>query len=499
MTDSKLKPNELTTSRKAFLINLDDNVYGTFAEIGAGQEVARHFFRVGGAAGTIAKSMSAYDMKFSDEIYGKASRYVSRDRLLQMLDHEYDLLTQRLTAERGKSSTFFVFANTVAAAGYKNKKECHGWMGMRYQLRPESPPNDIIVHVRMLDKTAEAQQEALGVFGVNFIWAAVVYPTDSRMFVESLLDNLDNSRIEVDMLEFRGPDFTKVNNRVVSLQLVESGLTNAVLFGPGDEVLQPSEVFYKKAILVQRGSFRPVTLVNADMLKAAGGQFLKEDKVAGSEMISLLEITMNNLLGDGGEIDYGDFQARIEVAESLGCHVLVSNYREYYRLSSYFRRYTQEMVGIVMGINHLQAIFNENYYSDLDGGILESFGRLFKQDVRLYVYPMIGEPFQNVLVGDGRALRENRPLREGEKEGMTQETMLITADKIRVEGPLGHLYNYFIDNHFIEPVLAANTDHLAIFSRQVLQQIQSGDPAWEQCVPEQVAKVIKRRGFWGAK
>lgn len=493
MTNQKMKPNELTTSRKAFLINLDENVYGTFAEIGAGQEVARHFFRAGGAAGTIAKSMSAYDMKFSDEIYGKTKRYVSRERLLQMLDHEYNLLTERLAAERGKTTTFFVFANTVAAASYRNKKECHGWMGMRYQLRPETPPNDIIVHVRMLDKTAEAQQEALGVFGVNFIWAAVVYATDSRQFIESLLDNLDNSRIEVDMLEFRGPDFTKVNNRVVSLQLVECGLTNAVLFGPGYSVLQPSEIFYKKAILLQRGSFRPLTLVNTDMMEAAKARFLQEEKVAGKEMISLLEITMNNLLGDDSDIAYADYLARIEVAESLGFHVLVSNYREYYRLSSYFRRYTQEMIGVVMGINHLQAIFDENYYTDLDGGILESFGRLFKQDVRLYVYPMLGDVNQNVQTGE-----EETPSGD-ESGGSRRKRTLITADKMRVDGPLKHLYNYFIESRFIEPVPVHNEEHLTIYGRKVLQQIQAGDPAWEQFVPEPAARVIKERGYWREK
>ena len=279
MQNTDQTTGELTTNRKAFLINLDANIYGTFAEIGAGQEVARYFFKVGGAAGTIAKSMSAYDMKFSDAIYGKSKRYVSEDRLNQMLDHEYKLLTERLDATRGSHTHFFVFANTVAAASYRNKKECHGWMGIRFQMAPQTEPNDIILHVRMLETSNQAQQDALGIVGVNFIYAALRHQHDSDLFIESIKDNLGNERIEVDMLRFRGPDFKKIENRVISLKLVEHGLTNAVMFDPSGSILQPSTVIRKKAILVERGSFRPVTHVNIDMLKCAGAQFVQEAQV----------------------------------------------------------------------------------------------------------------------------------------------------------------------------------------------------------------------------
>ncbi|MDP0497112.1 MAG: TonB-dependent receptor [Verrucomicrobiota bacterium JB024] len=493
MRDPKLEPSELTTNRKALLVNLDQNVYGTFAEIGAGQEVARHFFKAGGAAGTIAKSMSAYDMKFSDEIYGKASRYVSRDRLSQMLDHEYRLLINRLEESRGENTTFFVFANTVAAASYNNNKNCHGWMGMRFQTSPMSPPNDIIIHVRMWDKTGSAQQEALGIAGVNFIWAALVYYTDMGEFIPSLIDNVGSERLEVDMLEFHGPAFDeKIENRVVALQLVEHGLTNAVMFGSDGTVLQPSEFLYKKSLLVERGSFRPITHVNTDMLKCAGAQFMQEDSVQGESVVALLEITMKNLLAGGKDIDYDDFLARVDAINCLGYHVLVSNYMEYFRLSAYFRRYTQKMIGIVLGINHLHEIFNEEYYESLDGGILESFGRLFKANVKLYVYPMKGNSYNSYV---GHTDMKGNLLDSG--GGGFADQMLITADNLKVKSKLRHLYSYLLENHFIEPVVGADAAHLDIFSRNILKKIQERDPSWEEAVPPRVAELIKTRGLWG--
>lgn len=485
MQNPNMEPKELTTDRKALLVNLDQNVYGTFAEIGAGQEVARHFFKVGGAAGTIAKSMSAYDMKFSDEIYGKAPRYVSRERVEQMLEHEYDLLTERLSTDRGKDSTFFVYANTVAAASFRNNKNCHGWMGMRYQIRPESPPNDIIVHIRMWDKTPTAQQEALGIFGVNFIWASLVYFSDIDQYVKSLIDALGIERIEVDILEFHGPDFEEFENRIIALKLVEDGLTNAVMFGPNGDVVQPSEQLYKKNILVERGSFRPLTHVNIDMIRCAGAQFVQEKEVQGEEVVALMEMTIKNLLGSDENIDYEDFLARIDVISELGYCTLVSNYMEYYRLSSYFRRFTQKMVGMVLGINHLQAIFNKSYYDDLEGGILESFGRLFKANVKMYIYPMKGRGYQAYVEGQARE----------DKGGFAQE-MIISADNLKVESDLRHLYAHLLENHHIEPVVGANHQYLNIFSREVLRQIQEGDPAWEEAVPKEVAQLIKEHGFW---
>lgn len=332
--------------------------------------------------------MSAYDMTFSDAIYGKAPRYVSRERLVTMLDHEYELLVARLGEKRGATTKFFVFADTVAAKAYKGNNECHGWMGIRFQPAPgETTPSDVMMHVRMWDKDNVRQQEAIGIVGTNLIYAAFYLRENLEKFISSLADNVGSDRIEIDMLKFSGPAFATVDNRLMSLHLVRHGLTNAVMFGPNGDVLQPSEVLYKKAILVERGSFRPVTHVNVDMINCATAQFLQEPAVQGKDMIVLMEITMNNLLADG-ELDADDFLSRVDMLGDIGCTVLISNYSEYYRLTSYFRRYSKEMIGVAMGINNLLEIFNERYYEHLEGGILENFGRLFRNSVRLYVYPM---------------------------------------------------------------------------------------------------------------
>ncbi|AKC82869.1 nicotinate-nucleotide adenylyltransferase [Verrucomicrobia bacterium IMCC26134] len=495
-------PNLLTTNRKALTINLDDTKYGTFAEIGAGQEVARVFFQAGGAAGTIAKSMSAYDMTFSDVIYGKAPRYVSRERLVTMLDHEYALLIERLQHKRGESTKFFVFADTVAAKAYKGNNDCHGWMGIRFQAAPgESVPNDVMLHVRMWDKDNVRQQEAIGIVGTNLIYAAFYYRDDLEKFIASLADNLGSDRIEVDMLKFSGPAFAHVDNRLMSLHLVRCGLTNAVMFGPGGDVLQPSEVLYKKAILVERGSFRPVTHVNVDMLNCASAQFLQEPAVQGKEMIVLMEITMNNLLA-GGTLDAADFLSRVDMLGDIGCTVLISNYSEYYRLTSYFRRYTKEMIGVAMGINNLLEIFNERYYEHLEGGILENFGRLFRNSVRLYIYPMQRGAYDRYLDGGRHA-----PLAAG-SEGTTTRSpaigaspfaqeVLITARNVQVSPNLRSLYEHLQENHYLECIIGFNRDILNIFSPDVLERIRLGDARWEAMVPSPVVAAIKKRGLFG--
>src|SRR5207302_10365670 len=192
----------------------DRQKYGTFAEIGAGQEVARRFFHVGGAAGTIAKTMSAYDMTFSDAIYGPSDRYVSRVRLNTMLDHEYDLLLERLEKKLGNERAFFVFADTVAARSFKEHNESHGWLGVRFQTDFRGEPSQIIIHVRMLDEANVDQQEALGVIGVNLIYGAF-YHTRPEELISSLQENLAPGQIQVDLLKFSGPAFAKIDDRSI--------------------------------------------------------------------------------------------------------------------------------------------------------------------------------------------------------------------------------------------------------------------------------------------
>src|SRR5688572_24929407 len=480
----------LTTNRKALTINLDERKYGTFAEIGAGQEVARVFFQAGGASGTVAKTISAYDMNFSDAIYGKAPRYVSRERLGLMLDHEYNLLIERLGAPRGERTTFFVFADTVATKGFKGNNDAHGWMGIRFQTEPGGPSSDVLLHVRMWDKEAVLQHEALGIAGTNLMYAAFYYRDDPARLIESLVDNLGTQRVEVDMLKFSGPAFSHIDNRLMALYLVQYGLTNAVMFGPQGDVLQPSEVLYKKAILVERGSFRPVTHVNIDMLNCAAAQFVQEPLVKGKDVIVLMEITMNNLLA-AGALDAQDFLSPVDMLGQLGYCVIISNYSEYYRLMSYFRRYTKEMIGVAMGINNLLEIFNEKYYEHLEGGILESFGRMFRHAVKLYIYPMRQEAYDQYLASGGVAA-------PGSHVGHAfAANVLITAKNVHVADHLRNLYDHLLENHYLDCITGFDLNALGIFSRDVLSQIREQNPTWETMVPSSVAAAIKKRRLFG--
>jgi hypothetical protein len=475
--DPKTDRKNLVTQQKALAINLDPRKYGTFAEIGAGQEVVRWFFQVGGAAGTIAKSISAYDMNVSDAIYGPSPRYVSRDRLQTMLDYEYALLQERLGEKRGADTDFFVFADTVAARNFQGTNECHGWMGIKYQATPGAEPCQIVAHVRMLDKDNVAQQQALGIIGVNLIYGALYHFADTDDLMQSLIDDLTAERIEVDMIKFSGPEFQGVDHRLMSLKLVQLELSDTAMFSATGEVLQPSEVLHKKAILVERGSFRPVTHVNIDMLYSARQQFLNlvgpsPEGGAEPEVVTLMELTMRNLretCGKNGEIDYDDFLARADVLAATGATVLISDYFEYYRLATYLRRCTKQPIGITMGIPSLIELFDEKYYEHLEGGILESFGRLFRNDLKLYVYPLLD-----------LATRQ-----------------LVTVQKLKVAPSLQGLYDHLAENGYIESIDFYNRDYLRIFSRDVLMKICNGDPSWEPMVPPAVASLIKERRFFG--
>jgi hypothetical protein len=461
-------PESIGTHQKALRINLDKAVYGTFAEIGAGQEVARWFFRVGGASGTIAKTISAYDMQVSDAIYGKCERYVGRQRLNTMLDHEFGLLLERLREKRGADTRFFAFAETVAAQGYIHRDECHGWIGIRFQSEPGAEPSQIILHVRMLDQENLPQQEALGIIGVNLIYGAFHHTQDPKAFIQSLLDDLTPARISVDMIKFSGPAYDKVDNRLMSLQLVQRGLTQAAMFTANGEVVNAADALYKKPILVERGSFRPVTKVTLDMLNCAQAQFVQEPGVEGEETLVLMEMTLKNLT-DGGAINHQDFLDRVDILSTLGRSVLISNYAEFHRLASYLFRFTKKKIGIVMGVPTLREIFDEKYYADLEGGILESFGRMFKNDLKLYVYPL-----------------------QDSKTGA-----LITSGNLRVAPNLRHLYAYLYENRYIEGLKDYDEKCLPILSRTALAKIKSGDSSWEVMVPTEVAKIIKERRLLG--
>lgn len=459
----------IDTWDKALQINLDRRWYGTFAEIGGGQEASRWFFRVGGASGTVAKSMSAYDMAVSDAVYGKTDRYVSRPRLQAMLDREFQLDLERLSADRGDTTRFFAFANTVATRNFKGTNESHGWLGVKFQAHPRDEPSQIVVHVRMLDTDAASQQEALGIVGVNLLYGAFFLHHEPERMVESLQDNLTSARAEIDMIEFSGIEFRYVDNRIMALKLVQLGLSGAAMFGSKGEVLQPSEVLHKKCILVERGSFRPVTHVNVDMMRCAREKFIADSAIVDKPVVEVMEITMRNLLAEKTEVDRRDFLARADLMCACGFTVMISDFFRYYRLATYLQTFTKERVGIVMGLPSLVELFDEKYYVDLPGGILESFGRLFKNDLKLFVYP----------------LRKH------------QADQLETIGTLEVGGSLSKLYGYLADRGSFVHLDNFNPEYLHIFSRDVLDRIAAGDSSWELMVPKAVAENIKRRSFFG--
>jgi len=422
---------------------------------------------VGAAAGTIAKSISAYDMTVSDAIYGATGRYVSRDRLETMLEYEYTLLTERLSAKRGENTRFFVFADTGAAKSYSRKDDCHGWMGIRFQTVPGFEPSQIILHVSLLDRENLTQQEAIGILGVNLIHAAL-YEADSVAVIKKLLDDLTSERIEVDLIKFTGPAFETVDNRLMSLELVHSGLSGAAMFTAAGEVVQPAEAFHKKPILLVRGSFRPVTNVNVDMLNCALAQFVQEPANANENVLVVTEMALNNLI-EGDTIDNRDFLDRVDLLVTLGRPVMITHYGEFYRLANYLQRHTSKLIGLVMGVPTLREIFEEKYYTHLAGGILESFGRLFKNDLKLYAYPL-----------------------QDPKTGA-----LITAGNLRVAPKIQHLYDYLIENQYVQAIRDFEPENLPIFSRDVLRRIREGDPTWVFMVPPGVALLICQRKLLG--
>jgi len=443
-------------AEKVLQINLDPKIYGTFAEIGAGQEVANQFFRVSATAGTVAKSISAYDMTMSDAIYGKGRRYVSRERLLAMLDHEYETLTTRLTEGRGEESTFFSYCNTVRARGYKDDGECHGWMGIRFQKTPHAEYTDILIHVRLLDRENVDQMQALGVIGTNLIYAAFYHADNIGDFVKSLIDDISPGRVEVDMLKFGGAGSESIDNRLCQLRLVEAGLTDAAMFLPSGEVVQPAEALYKRSVILLRGSFDPVTNLHLDMLSQTAEVFIpKLNEGQKEKVIELCEISMNNLLRESSSVDDKEFIERADVLQKLGKAVLISRCPEFHRIAATLRRYTTCPIAISLSIGLLHELFREKWSENLDGGILESFGRLFKEKVALYVYPW-----------------KNRKTHE-----------LVTAGNFKVQENLKHLYLHLRENELINEVMCSDYNLLSYTSRDIKLMFDKADDGWKELVP----------------
>ncbi len=462
------EPKKLTTQEKALQINLSKTIYGSFAEIGAGQEVAASFFKVGGASGTVAKTISAYDMKFSDAIYGVCDRYVCEERLISMLDKEYSLLLERLP-HRAETVRFFSLADTVEILNYERTNQGHGWIGLRFQTYSMGPFNDCVAHLKMHDNDQLQQQFAVGIVGVNMLYACM-FLSDPEQIMMSLLDGLTTRRIEIDMLRISGPDFKHVDNRLMAMKLVKNGLTKAAMFGPDGTVMQPSEALYKKNVLVLRGRFRPVTHVNVDMLLTSRRQFKSEPDVDRAKMVVLTELTLNDL-GADGNIDEKDFLHRADIICSLGQTVLISNYFEYFRLVDYLSKTTKgKKMGMILGIYALQKVFEEKTYGNLRGGLLESFGTLFGNNIKLYIYPAWKKDSHELftLKDFEASLPEN------------------TKD----------LFRYLMKNGKLEDIRDANVSNLHIISDNVLAMIRKGEIGWEKFVPHKVESAIKEHGLF---
>lgn len=456
---------QLSTFEKAQRINLDLLRYGVFAEIGAGQETANWFFRASGSAGTVAKTISAYDMTMSDALYGKATRYVSQARLQSMLAYEYDLLEKRLGESRGKDTTFFSFCNTVRARGYQDMGECHGWLGVRLQLKPETEPCDIVLHVRLLDETNSDQMDALGKIGVNLIHAAFYHRDSLIDFVESLADGLGKDCVEIDMLRFSGQGFRYVDNRLCALQLVQSGLTDAAMFNEKGEIVQATDTLYKRPILLLRGSFSPLLNLHLDMIRQSRKTFSKALSESQKERaLEICEISMNNLLRDG-TVDHEDFIDRADALQALGKTVLISRSAEFHRIATYLSRYTAEPIAIILSIGLLNELFKAKWAANLPGGVLESFGRLFKNGVKLFVYP-----WHN-----------------------TQSMELVTAENFKVPENWQYFYQHLLQNKRIVPIGVGDPSLLANTGRKIMKKIESGDDDWRDWVPKEAHAMVERK------
>ena len=460
----------LSADQKSLQVNLDSKIYGTFIETGAGQEVVRHFFRSGMASRTIAKSMSAYDKDFSDSIYGKEKdgRYVCESRLENMIEKEYQLLEDRLDRKQHKNKKFFAFANTMTTINHEKTIRGHGWMGIRFQLDAKQEANNVVLHVGLNDSDARLQQESIGILGTNLVHACFFNYSNPKELLKSLYDNLSRDNIEIDMIKMTGPNFEKVDNRLLSLTLVKEKMTDAVIFSPDGINQQPANILYKKNILTMRGSFRPVTKVNINMLENGKKKYLENKSVKKENIQILFEITLSNLKMEG-EINEKDFLDRADILCSLGYTVMISNYKKYYKLVEYLSQFTRERMGLIIGVDNLLEMFDEAYYRNLNGGIMEAFGVIVTRDIKIYLYPY-------------------KP---------NDKTTLQNSRNIAIHPRIKPIYNYLFSNGRIED-LEFSPEVLHIFSRKVLALIKScKDGEWEDMVPEGVADIIKKKSLFG--
>jgi hypothetical protein len=435
---------KLSTHQKALEINLDDRIYGTIAEIGAAQEVARWFFRVGAAGGSVAKTMSAYDMQFSDEIYGKAGRYVSRERVEAMLDKEYDLLIRRLSETRGSSTRFFAFCNTVSARNFTGTNECHGWVGLRFQSEPGGLPNTIILHINMLDDTAIAQQEAVGVLGVNMVHSAFSAAEGPVKGLDRLPDNLGEGQLEIDVADLWGPAFDDVDPPHTGMAMIRSGLAQAILFNRNGKQRPPSEIIRKRPVIIKRTSARYSSVIDSAAFAAAEAKLMSENPELDVEPLKLTEFSMNSVHATmGGDNDRNMSHLRELIMQDEW--VMLTRLRQSYTLADYMRRYSRFPLRFVMGVSTFAMLLSEKFYVDTDGGLLEATGRLYADTVKVYVQPMSVEAFRSHLDSVGLT---------PDWVSAPADANTVTIDNVQFSGPTRLLHRYLVECGWVEHLTA---------------------------------------------
>ncbi len=457
----------LTSQQKALKINLDQSIYGTFAEIGAGQDVAGKFFKAGAASGTVAKSISAYDMTFSDAIYGKeeSKRYVCQSRVEKMINYEYDLLIERLGGEH-TDRKFFAFADTVAARNYHGTNEPHGWLAIKFRHTPDSTASELILHIKMHDQTNNLQADAIGVLGVNMIYTIYYNTQDTQTMVNSLMSGLSRSRIEIDMIETKGEAFSHIDNRLLNLQLIVNSYTDAVMFDEYGKVRLAKDELYKKNIILTRGSYRPPTKVNEDILATGLRNFSKD--ISDKSIVSLAEITMNHLKEDG-EITNEDFLARVDLLSSIGQKVLITNMPQFSNLTNYLSGFKPIKMALVFGVYNFKQIFDSDY-KHFQGGVLEALGRLLTDNMMIYLYPY----------------RED-----------SKTDQLMNLESMEVEDHQKPLLKYIRDSKQVKDLDGYDDKLLHIYSRKVLTMIRESQSGWEKFVPKEIADTINEKCLFG--
>jgi len=464
-----MKQDIIPTDKKALEININTNLYGSFAEIGGGQEIARHFFQAGGASGTVAKTISAYDKRFSDSFYNdnKPGRHVSEQRLIKMLNYEYKEVSQ-LLSKSSNESTFFALADTIEVLNYAKTNKSHGWMGIKFQLTPKSKPNIVIIHINLLENDAILQQQTVGTLGVNLLYACKFYSNYPNSFLQSLTDNLSMDRFRITMIRMSGPDLDYIDNKLLAVQLVKNKMSHAIMFDKHGNVQQPSDMLYKKNVLAFRGSFQPVTYIAKDILNKSMSLFAKDEDYEHDNTLSFCELSLNNILCDD-EVDEQDFLNRVEMLISIGQNVMISDIPEYHRLVEFFSQFKLKKLRIVMGVPMFEKVLSKKYYNNLKGGILEAIGKMFPENVKLYVYPT--------------------------KRNDNDE--IVTTSSIKMDSDVRYLFDYLKENRFILDINSAMINQLHIKTREVHTMIKEGDPIWEKYVPMRVAEIIKNKNLYG--